>query len=161
MSDKRGQMEIMGLMIVVILVILGVLFGIKVMSKPVVDLQAEFKEKSMSVNYLNTLLGTTTECHKGTFRELIQDCGAGATISCTVEGTGRVTSCDYVDLQFDYIFNITLGAIKKSYFLSIEGPGNVQDIQTGEPCPGERSRGTQYIPSRRGTVTLSLDLCSQ
>lgn len=160
MRGKRGQMEIMGLTIIVILVILGVLFGIRVMSKPPIELEKEFKEKTMSVNYLNTLLGTTTDCYKGTFRELIQDCGQAGGMTCSITGVGYLRSCDYVDLQFDILLNQTLGGINKRYFLSAEGPGGVQDIQSGAPCPGERSRGTQYVPTRRGTVTLTLDLCS-
>ncbi len=56
---RRGQMEIMGLTVIVILVILGMLFGMKVMSKPPIDLEQEFKAKAMSVNYLNVMLGTT------------------------------------------------------------------------------------------------------
>jgi len=115
MRDRRGQMEIMGLTIIMILVVLGILFGIRVMSKPPVELEREFKEKTMSVNYLNTLLGTTTDCYKGTFRELIQDCGQAGGMTCTVSDMGYFSSCDYVDLQFDSLLNQTLGGINKRY----------------------------------------------
>jgi len=115
LTKTRGQMEIMGLTIVVILVILGILFGIRVMSRPETDLAKEFKTKTMSVNYLNVLLGTTTDCHKATFRELIQDCGQGGTIYCGGDTAG---SCDYVDYYFEEIFNQTLTKINKKYYFS-------------------------------------------
>jgi len=157
-------MEIMGLMIVVILVILGILFGMKVISKPTSDIEAEFKAKSMSVNYLNTLLGTTTDCKRGTFRELIQDCAQGGTLSCEVEEVGFLMSCDYVNYHITSILNSSLGVMKKNYHMHLEGPGSTVDIEVKNPpgktpCPGVRSRGTQYIPSRKGTITINLDIC--
>ena len=164
MKRKRGQMEIMGLTIVVILIILGVLFGIRVISKPQADIEKEFKMKSMSVNYLNTLLGTTSDCYKATFRELIQDCAQGAAIRCNLPDGGIGDSCLYTDDVFTKLLNNTLTKIKKRYHLHLEGPGAVADIEVTNPtdkppCPGERTRGTQYIPSRRGTVNIILDIC--
>jgi len=160
----KGQMEIMGLTIIVILIILGMLFGMKVMSKPPVDLEQEFKAKSMSVNYLNVMLGTTSTCHKASFRELIQDCAQSGTLSCAIEGVGYLNSCDFVDFYFTDMLNQTLGSIKRKYHMHLEGSEDVQAIEIRnppdrDPCPGERTRGTQIIPSRRGAVTIYLDLC--
>ena len=162
---RKGQMEIMGLTVIVILIILGMLFGLKVMSKPPIDLEQEFKAKSMSVNYLNVMLGTTSTCHKASFRELIQDCAQAGTLSCGIEGVGYLNSCDFVDFYFTDMLNQTLGSIKKKYHLHLEGSEDVQAIEIRnppreDPCPGERTRGTQIIPSRRGAITIYLDLCA-
>jgi len=147
-------MEIMGLAIVVILITLGVLFAVTVMRKPGSDIKKEYKAKTIATTYLDSLLGTTTPCHRATFRELIQDCAQSAQIRCT---EGR--SCEYVSLKFEEIFNETFGVRKQKYDLILEGPGEVVDISTRTPCLGELTPGIQYIATRSGTVTIRLNLC--
>lgn len=150
----KAQMEIMGLTIVVILITLGVLFGVTVMRKPSSDIEQEFQQKTIATAYLDSILGTNTLCHKATFRELIQDCAQGAQIRCD---SGR--SCEYVVEKMKEVFDKTFELRKTKYNLVVEGPGDTPDIGTNTPCPGELTPGIQYIATRAGTVTIRLELC--
>ena len=155
--NKKAQMEILGLAIIIILIILGVLFGIRVLRKQPTELQAEFEQKNIAVNYINTLLGTTTSCYKLTFRELIQDCAQTAG-SMQCEGGN---SCIYTRNKFMEIFDKTLRPRKQDYVLTVSGAGDVEDINQGSvgKCSGELKPAIQYIPTRSGTVTIKLELC--
>lgn len=156
-KSKKAQMEILGLAIIVVLIILGVLFGIMVLRKKAPELRQEFEQKTLAVNYINTLLGTTTDCYKVTFRELIQDCAQGGSMQCS-EGN----SCIYTRTKFIEILQQTLTKRKQDYVLTLTGPGDVNTITQGslQKCTGEVKPGIQYIPTSSGTVTIKLDLCT-
>ncbi len=150
-------MEILGLAIIMILIILGVLFGINVLRKKAPELQQEFEKKTLAVNYINTLLGTTTDCYKVTFRELVQDCAqTSGAMQCSIGN-----SCLYTRAKFTEIFDKVLGERKQDYILTVSGPGEVNDISQGsvQRCAGEIKPGIQYVPTRSGTVTIKLELC--
>lgn len=156
-NNKKAQTEILGLAIVLVLVILGVLFGVMVLRKQPTELKSEFEQKTLAVSYINTLLGTTTDCYKVTFRELIQDCGqTGGSMQC--EGGD---SCLYTRNKFMAIFDRVFLQRKQAYVLTLSGPGKVDDISQGsvERCTGELKPGIQYIPTQSGTVTIKLELC--
>jgi len=150
----RGQMEIMGLAIVVILITLGVLFAVTVMRKPASNIEQEYKQKTIATSYLDSLLGTTTTCHRASFRELIQDCAQSAQIKC-----GALNSCDYIVENFQLLFDKTFTKRKSQVNLFFEGPGLVTSLNSNTPCPGELTPGIQYIASRAGTITVTLQLC--
>jgi len=153
-GKSRGQMEIMGLAIVMILITMGILFAVTVMRKPGSDFKKEYKQKTIATTYLDSLLGTNTLCHKATFRELIQDCAQSAQIQCETQN-----SCEYVRENTQALFDATFGVRKQKYNLVLEGPGVVSEVGTSTPCPGELTPGIQYIATRAGTVTIRLDLC--
>lgn len=153
--NKKAQMEILGLAIIVVLISMGILFALSLGGDDDVNIEAEFEQKNLAASYINTLLGTTTSCYQATFRELIQDCAQGGTIYCD-----GVDSCGFVIAEFDKIAQRVLAVRKATYSMRLKGPGPVEDISSGlEACPGELTPGIQYIPTRQGTVTIRLDLC--
>jgi len=153
--NKKAQMEILGLAIIVILITLGILFAFSLASEETTDIEAAFEQKNLAASYINTLLGTSTACYGATFRELIQDCAQGGTIFCDGKD-----SCDYVKEQADSISQLVLQKRKATYALKLKGPGPVEGLSSGlEECPGELMPSIQYIPTKQGTVTIRLDLC--
>lgn len=160
-GQRRGQMEIMGLAIIVILVSLGLLFAVQWMLKPPSKQAQRAKESVLAANFLNTMLGTTDlECNKRTVKELLQDCAlTGGITQCP---TGR-HSCEEAKHIMDILFDNTLKKWNMKYHFSISGPGNAAmeqlKFQT-TPCPGEREQKIHPLPVRPGfEISLALEIC--
>jgi len=156
---RKGQMEVMGLAIIIILVILGILFGIQFLKEEPTEIRAEFEQKTLATSFLNTMLGTTSNCHKATFRELVQDCAQGGQIACP---SGR-NSCQEAQQDFQFMLTEVLDSRKQGYKLIAKGPGQIEQLLTidsDNPCEGERVAGVQNIPTRLGTpVEFILQIC--
>ena len=154
----KAQMEIMGLAIIIILVILGLLFGMTFLGKESPDIKQSFEEKTLATSFLNTLLGTSSTCHKATFRVLIQDCAQGGQTKCP---PSNQNSCEQVKEDFKAIFADLLEVRKKGFRLIAKGPGEVSSISIGEECPEEVVAGYQNIPTKFGQpVEIVLQICS-
>ena len=158
--NRRAQMEIMGLAIIMILVILGVLFGLKYLTSEPEEFKQEFEEKALATSFLNTMLGTTSECHQATFRELVQDCAQGGLVRCP----SALSSCDESRRGFTFMLKEVLDTRKQGYKLITKGPGDVAQLSldSQNPCTGELTAGVQNIPTRLGTpVEMVLQICRQ
>lgn len=154
---KRGQMEIMGLAIIVILVALGLLFAVQWMLKAPKPQVQRAKESVLAANFLNTMLGTTTDCNKRTIRELLQDCAlTGGITKC-----GDVTSCAYAQNIISDLFEQTFKQWNMKYHFAMTGATPIEQLnfQT-EPCPGEREQKIHPLPVRPGfEISLKLEIC--
>lgn len=160
----KGQMEIMGLAIIVVLITLGVLFAITTMSREETSTAEEFEQQNLAAGFLNTLLGTNTGCVNATVRDLIRDCAQRGSLRCDPiydpEQMDRsLDSCMFVNSTANVILNNTLGIRKSRYYLSAKGP-YMEGIRVGSPCPGEQIYKSQAIPTKSGTtVTVEMRLC--
>lgn len=157
MQNKLGQMEIMGLVIIVILVAIGMLFAIQfLINKPAGRETSAVKESTMAANFLNTMLSTTTDCYERNVRELLQDCAlTGGSVNCMGQ-----SSCDYVNDQIRLMLDNTLQAWNKNYYFSIQGADSVSKISFGEQCASCEKEGKIHpIPVRPGfEITLRLEI---
>jgi len=80
---RNAQMEIMGLVIIVILLSLALLFVLQfIILRPASDLKESFTQKEIASNTVNTLLDTTTDCRQLPLSKLLEDCAEGAFIQC-------------------------------------------------------------------------------
>lgn len=164
--QNKSQMEIMGLVIIIILIAIGMLFAVQFMlKKPTGKPTAAVKESILAANFLNALLSTSTDCYERNIRELLQDCAltSGAT-TCTSEGGFPMNSCDYVEAQIRYILDNSIDMWNKDYYFTIEGSSDVERIMIGtlddEPCPGEREAKSHPVPVRPGfEIKLWLEIC--
>lgn len=156
---RRGQMEIMGLAIIVILVSLGLLFAVQWMLKAPSKQAQRAKESVLAANFLNTMLATTDlECNKRTVRELLQDCAlTGGITQCP---TGR-HSCEEAKHIMDILFDNTLKKWNMKYHFSMTGATPVEQLQfQTTPCPGEREQKIHPLPVRPGfEISLVLEIC--
>ena len=101
MQKRRAQMEIMGLVIIIILIAIGMLFGVQfLLKKPTARPTASVKESILAANFLNAMLSTTTDCYDRSMRDLLQDCAltSGAT-TCMTPDNFTLNSCDYAQEQ--------------------------------------------------------------
>lgn len=160
--SRRAQMEILGLTIVIILIMLGVLFAVQfVLKKPAPDLRQSFIRTQLAANMLNSMLGTTTDCEGATVTELLQDCATTQTMYCLTPGGFSGSSCEYAEFAMGKMFKETVTKWNFDFNFSIQGPAGVSGIrfERGD-CSGEKEVKLHPIPTRSGTVTLRLELCS-
>lgn len=154
---NRGQMEIMGLVIIVVLVMFGVLFVVKfVVLSPEEDLSREYRDSRLAANTLTALLGTVTECRSATMSELLGDCAVAGALTCPAG-----TSCDQARAVMNVVFNATFDAWNKQYQLSIGGPGRVSKLSFNRGCTRDMNRETKShpLPTPAGIVQLNLSIC--
>jgi hypothetical protein len=170
-KQKRSQMEIMGLMIVVLLLIVGVLFAIKfvVLKKPT-EVRQTFSRTQLASNMgLAIMASTTYDCRGTAIKDLLIDCAEwpeeGGTITCD---DGR-KACNYVNETINGIINKTFNAWKTKYYM-IAGTRMHRigqsdqiiyfyhpDCNPEKPRPGESE--SFFLPTNRGMLTLKIFVC--
>lgn len=159
--SKKSQMEIMGLVVIVILIAIGMLFAVQfLLKKPTGETAAAAKESVLAANFLNAMLSTTTDCKSMTVRELLQDCAlTSGAVSCATD-FGEISACDYASQQIEILLGRTMKTWNKDYYFSIEGAADVNAIKFGAPCPGEKEFKMHPVPVRPGfEIRLMLEIC--
>ena len=158
---KKGQMEIMGLVIVLILLTLGVLFVIRfVVLEDDDSIRQQHAESQMAANLLNSMLQTSaTDCNNQQIKSLFRDCAMGNTIECD-DGN---KSCKFLNKTVEDILNRTLGEWNRDYYFNASGgklgdPGRKLDF--GAECPS--SYDSKFYPIQAGTDTVKvlLQICT-
>lgn len=149
---SRSQMEIFGLVIIVILVALGLLFAIVVLTKPSPGV-SRVKESVVASNFLNTIMNTdAVGCGDRTVRNLLQDCALSGPNA--VVCPNGLTSCEFAERIVEQMLERTLGEWGKEYDFSISGAPYVRDIHIfNSECGGEVEAA-----SRPEKVRASLDM---
>jgi len=165
----KAQMEIMGLVIVVILIALGVLFALRFsLSEDTSGLREEVVESELAGSLLNAMVSTTTECNTInpiTLAELYQDCSSLSNgIRCESTTPGR-TACEEAQNITQLMLNETLEKWGKKYHFHISGSASedakiaLNISNTIDGCGRLYERKSIPLPTRVGTVILQLDIC--
>lgn len=174
--NKKSQMEIMGLAVVVILIVFGMVFMMKYMAtKKPVEYQKEYSQTELASNIINTLLKTTIkDCLELSFADLYKDCAENpneGSIDCS--GGATPDSCSYSQTQTEYVLSSTLGIWGMNYefivYVDELDPlqfsiwGEDISIKSTEGCPGEKKSKRYSIPAPNvnpdQTVYIKLDIC--
>lgn len=158
---KKGQLEIMGLAIVVILISLIVLFVVRfiVLREPK-DYRKEYTEFDISYSFVNTLMNTNSpDCYDLSFTELFKDCKSARVVNC-----GGDSSCDYLEEILPDILNKTLGVQSINYeFIAYrnndEADTLIGKIVGGGGCPTYRRAAPQPISVGGQIIQLNLYVC--
>lgn len=164
MSNK-GQMEIFGLVVIVILLAIGLLFAIVILTKaPTREIQ-KVKESVQAANFLNTMMGTSSSgCGKRTVRGLLQDCAVANKewVGAALCENGKNT-CELTQEMVATMLSKTLGAWGKNYRFFIKGTEAAERINASlGPCAGEREGSTRQEKIRAGLdVELTLHICQE
>jgi hypothetical protein len=110
---KKGQIEIMGLMIIVVILSLALLFVIKIVfTAKQVDLTRDYETNKLVESFVNTLFQTTAACTGDvTIQELLLDCArqpySGGSIICS-EDPDKRKSCEFVNGKIAFILGETI-----------------------------------------------------
>jgi hypothetical protein len=177
---KRAQMEIMGLVVIILLLSLGMLFTVNYMIKrQPSEAKKDYTESQMAANILSAILKTSTPmdesdplyCYKVDFTELLQDCSRPFPI-IYCEGIG-LSSCDYAQNNIKKMLDDTLGQWNRPYRFKawrVNDDKELFEPIVGLECddnnigPGKKyiQRKTKLspIPLNPGTLMVQFDICS-
>jgi hypothetical protein len=160
----KAQVEIFGLVIIVILLSLGLLFAVVVLTRPPAVEEARVKESVLAANFLNTMLGTTTYCQGRTVRDLLQNCALAPedwTGALFCEDVG-MNVCEYANETIRLMLERTLGTWGKDYTFFVNNSPAVGRIKIWPPCVGEREGSSRPEKVRPGfDIILNLQLCQE
>ena len=162
-TNKKAQMEIMGLIIIVILISLAMLFALKYFAfKEPSDTRQKFVYEEQTSNMLAAMLKTNTCKGRETVESLLIDCAEGEAIVCN---NGK-TSCQEANSTIRSIISGTLEGpwdqnyqftVKISDFPISQFPENGVDL-----CYGKAKKAAvQPLPLRTGTMVIKLNICSK
>jgi hypothetical protein len=155
---KKGQMEIMGLAIVVVLLVLGMLFAVRfILFKEAPTYRKEYTETQLAANMLNTILNTNVDidCSNIAIGELLQDASkVNPDITCINGDPSDV----YVNNSIhDLLTGINL-TLKKDYYFKastaikdIVELGYLDDYRV-------RERKTHFLQTDSGVMKIILDI---
>jgi len=121
---KKGQMEMMGLAIIVILISLGLLFAVKFLLSKDSSLPSpsqDFKTSELGANFLAAMLETKApyeECFGITFATLYQDCGSNAPVIHCNDGRN---SCEYAYDNTGDMLDNSIKAWGRKYLFTAQG----------------------------------------
>ena len=162
---EKGQMEIMGLAIILILITLGGLWAIMSMGGDESSIEEEFETTSLGASFLNTFLGMDTGCANSNIWDLLRDCAQQRRINCPGDidpwGKGReLGSCKYINESLSYILNQTLDERASRYRFVAKG-SNMEYIGAVRDCTvlNNQVASTQHIPAGRTPLTLEFYIC--
>lgn len=167
-QSKRGQSEIFGLMIVVLLVSLLLIMVLTfVVSNRGSEVQKTYTDKQLAINTVKAMISTNIPaCRNVEFSEVIKDCFKYRELSCQ----GYADSCAFVAQESPLFLERTIGqwGVDYRYYVFLkgdEGPYESHDIRhsnTPDGCaraiaiePGEF-----YLPTGAGQIVfIRLDVC--
>ena len=130
---RKGQIEMMGLMIIVVILSLALLFVVKVVfTSEKTDTTQHYESGKLVESFVNTLFQTSSGCTSDTtIQDLLIDCAknpfSGGSISCS---DGQ-TSCPYANATIATILSQTLdqwGYANTGYEFVAIAPPNQQII---------------------------------
>lgn len=157
MKAKRGQMEILGLAIVVVLILVATIFVIRfLVVKSPTEYRKGFLSAELASNMLSTFLKTASQdCSQLTMTELLQDCAQARSITCN----NGEDSCKYSESTANLIFKSTFDKWNIKYEFLAYTDTNSPLIKIGSRCKAEKRSKLFPIPINSGTVYAKLDIC--
>jgi len=154
---KKAQIEIVGLVIIIILIIIGIAFVTKfaVFEDPI-DYKKQFTNAQITSNMINTLLKTTSrDCNNLSMTELLQDCSQNQEVICGDEQN----SCDYFIGTTQQIFGETLEKWHIDYEFKVFENEDNPIITLGEKCLLDKKSRLFPIPTDSEILFVKMDVC--
>lgn len=138
---NKGQIEIMGLLIVVILIVMGAMFYVKfvVLAKKPVDQTS--KQNIQATNLINAIMNIRVCDNTVTIKESFTLCGNNEPV-CNEQN-----SCKYIQDQLVPIIDSTLDFKYSFYVKKID-----EEIIKIENCGDEATASPSYTFSDKGTI---------
>ncbi len=170
-NNKRGQAEIMGIALVVILITIGIVYLAKYSAEPPKKTQEEFQRRELPKTIITSIVEVVSTCNNEKMADVIQDCGFARSMTCTdttQPANPAMTSCDYLKKTLkDDILEKMLGDERFHYqyqlrLLSGE-PGTQEDLLEGavkseqfnDACPTFETAAQPLLFD----LTLELKVC--
>ncbi len=151
----KSQMEIMGLVIIVILISVAMLFVLQAMLKPSESAKKTYTSAQLASNTLNSIVQTETGCFTD-MTTLLKDCSEFQQIECDY-----LNSCEFIEKEIKHILNTTLRTWNKAYRFEIYIPAYNQQIMNDSYGRCVRDIKSELYPLSAAGTTLfiKLDIC--
>jgi hypothetical protein len=159
----RGQLEILGLAIIVVIVIFAILLTLIFMPKTNKDsLESNVVDSTIASNLLNVILKTTLDCKDIELQSILEDCALGVNTKdyCQKYSGYESRPCELVKMIIkENILDKTLSVWKKNYtFIALNGTRSLFNITNTPICmPGKYSKRFSIFTSESMPVSLILD----
>ena len=156
---KKSQIDLAGLMIVMLLIAIAMIFIIKFQAPNETNAhKKEFAQTETASNMLSVFLASTSrDCNHLSMAELLQDCSRDLNmlgIKCAGMG-----SCDYVGQEAKEIFGKTLEEWKVDYEFKAFKDEENPIIHLGKKCGANKKSKTFPLPTNPGILYVRLDIC--
>ncbi|MFW6046924.1 MAG: hypothetical protein ACOCP4_03950 [Candidatus Woesearchaeota archaeon] len=147
--DKKGQTEIIGLMVFILLLFLGLLFVVMNSLNSQSSVREDFEHSVFSRSSLNTFLSLTLESG--------QDYSDEVAKAIREDNTGLL---NYLNDTSFMILNNTFGEFNQDYHYTITNKDEIY-IDLGAGCDNRNIESSSYpIPAGDGsTIHFRLDIC--
>jgi len=160
---KKSQMEIMGLVMIVILLSLVILVVLQfIIRQPASTVKEEYYHSQLATNTLNALLRTTSESCKGyDMTGLFKDCVENYDNNNLIICEDGKNSCSYVEGAVKTILEGSLGALNKKHNLTVANSRGAGIVSIGNSaCIGRReSSNPQPLSTDKGLMQIVLYIC--
>ncbi len=155
--QTKTQVEIMGLIVIVILLSVAMIFVLQfTISKKPPSIKT-YSQAEIAENMLTAMRYTSTNCSDLTISELLKKCAAQRELGVCPGGT----YCTFVEEQISDLFDQTLEQWRRPYnFTATFPPTDFVLNQFNGSCTGERRTATHILPVPGiGIMTIRLDVC--
>jgi hypothetical protein len=161
---RRAQVEIVGLLIIVVLISLVLLFALKYYFNDSSGYVPEFTPKELSSSWIGAMLGTNSECTDDTvMSKVLIDCvryppDGSSDLICD----GGKRSCEFAEAVLDEMLKKTLAEWKMKYEFAVISPSKqvVIDIKSDDLGDKESTAFVQPLPiDTSGYQTMQIVLC--
>jgi len=162
---KRGQSEIMGIVVIVIILIIAGTFMVSTRLKKKKYDRSSFVDPELSQSFLNALMNTKTEKNV-IVSDIIKDCYSRRNDLCGPTTTSDC--CKYAELTIRNALESTLGKWGKSYRLTVKrgsdsariGDNGIYNDEECDDFAEQEQPGFYYIPPPE-PIIVKLQICKQ
>lgn len=162
MKNKKSQMELLGLAIVIVLIAMGILFIIRfsVLKEPS-ETKKKYTFSELASNTVSAMLiaNSGEECKNINIRDLLIDCAEHFSSNGSIICEDGNKSCFYVREATRSIFNKTLDTWNRNYQLNVSTSSNTVLNSSRGSCLGERKSSLFFFETLEGTLFIRLDVC--
>jgi len=157
--QTRSQVEIMGLIVIVILVAVALIFVLQFTITRSAPSIKTYSQAELAENMLTALRYTTTDCNSLTISELFRKCVEDESGYCP----NGDDYCEFVNRTVNYLFQETFEKWNRPYRLEATIPNEFYFVKTpADPrlqCKGERRSATHLMHAAGTILTIRLDVC--
>ena len=163
---KRAQVEIMGLMVIVILASIALIFGFifSANNQSSSTTQEQFSDLQTVATFTPTLLSSSSNCTDNnnnylSVKDLLDICITSRAFQC--RAMDNVGACEAMNNSIETILNETMDLWGVNYWFNLNLDGNLTNFDVNRCSEFRRNFIMEplVIPTQRGPVRATLKLC--
>lgn len=125
---RKGQLEIMGLAIIIVIIIFGILLSLIFLRPKESSLKPDLTDSTLASNMIDVILKTTLDCKDIELKSLLQDCAEGVVNKEYCSATDKDSCGKVTRIINESILQKTLDIWKKKYTFRASVIGGQEDL---------------------------------